>query len=101
MRKGLLAAMAIAALTATGADAGDLYPPPYVPPSCGPHPCGPPPVPVNPCGTPCAPPPLPCCEPPPCWCWAGFYGGANVGFQWGTLSNSGAKPSGIFAGFQG
>jgi outer membrane immunogenic protein len=90
MRK-LLAAMAVMILTATGAGAGDLALPPYAPPLCGPQPCGPPPPP--PCGFPC--------QPPPCWCWAGFYGGVNVGFQWGTLSNSGAKPSGINGGFQG
>jgi outer membrane immunogenic protein len=120
MRNGLIGAVAVVALTVTDAGAAD-YRLPYRPPPCG-APCAPPPMPV--CGQACAapppPPPPPCgqsCAPPPCgvscgppayvappcecWNWAGFYGGANAGFQWGTLSNSGAKPSGVLGGFQG
>jgi outer membrane immunogenic protein len=122
VRSGLFVAIVVVALTGTGAGAGDLRAPfPAMP--CGPQPCGPPPL--GPCGLPtCAPPPscgpqpcgppppgpcgLPSCAPPPYavpaipfWNWAGFYGGANFGFQWGTLSNSGAKPTGIEGGFQG
>ena len=90
MRKRLMGAIAATALTATGASAGDLHlPGPCGPPPCGPPPCGPPP---------CGPPP---CGPPPYWIWAGPYVGANVGFQSGELSNSGARPSGVAAGFQG
>lgn len=118
MRKGLISAIAGITLTATGAGAGDFYRP-FPPGPCGPQPCAPPPPPPprGPCGPqlcgPPAPPPcgVPTCEPPPyaaapvpyccVWNWAGFYGGANLGFQWGTLSNSGAKPSGIIGGFQG
>jgi outer membrane immunogenic protein len=33
--------------------------------------------------------------------WAGAYVGANFGYQWGTLSNSGTSPSGVAGGFQG
>src|ERR1700677_541445 len=33
--------------------------------------------------------------------WMGPYLGANLGYEWGELSNSGAKPSGIAGGFQG
>ncbi len=127
----LIGVIAVLAWTASGAVAGDFYPPTPAGP-CGPQPCAPPqsccappppPIPVGPCGPqPCAPPPQPCCAvappqpccaaalpvspcctpPPPCcgWIWTGFYGGANLGFQWGTLSNSGAKPSGLIAGFQ-
>ena len=75
MLRGLIGAIAVTTLMATGAGAGDLYrPPPYAPP------------------------------PPPYWYswnWMGPYVGANLGYQWGTLSNSGAKPSGVAGGFQG
>ena len=84
MRNSLIGAIAAVALMATGAGAGDLG----YPPSCGPQPCGPP------------PPPGPCCGSQP-WYWTGPYVGANLGYQWGSLSNSGAKPSGIAGGFQG
>ena len=33
--------------------------------------------------------------------WAGAYVGANLGYQWGTLSNSGTSLSGVAGGFQG
>jgi len=79
MCKRLIGAIAAIALTATGAGAGDLYRPPT---PCGPPPCGPPP-------------------PPPYWLWVGPYVGANIGFQSGELSNSGIRPSGVAAGFQG
>ena len=79
MCKRLIGAIAAIALMATGAGAGDLYRPPS---PCGPPPCGPPP-------------------PPPYWLWVGPYVGANLGFQSGELSNSGARPSGVAGGFQG
>src|SRR5215468_11130693 len=75
-----MGAIAAIVLIAPGASAGDLRMPPPAP--CGPPPCGPPP-------------------PPPYWIWAGPYVGANLGFQSGTLSNSGARPSGVEAGIQG
>ncbi|HWN50233.1 MAG TPA: outer membrane beta-barrel protein [Xanthobacteraceae bacterium] len=83
MRKRLIGVIAAMVLTAAGAGAGDLRGPP-------PGPCGPP------CG-PAYPPP----QPPPYWYWAGPYVGANLGFQSGVLSNSGARPSGVAGGFQG
>lgn len=110
MRKGLIGAIAAVVLTASGADASDLYRSPPAP--CGP-PCGPPPCGPGPCGPPscgpasCGPPPPfagPCgppCGPIPNWSWFGPYAGANLGLQWGSLSNSGAKPSGVAGGFQG
>jgi outer membrane immunogenic protein len=33
--------------------------------------------------------------------WAGPYIGANFGYQWGWLSNSGARPAGVAGGLQG
>lgn len=33
--------------------------------------------------------------------WAGFYAGANVGYQWGKVSNTGTNPSGLEGGLQG
>jgi outer membrane immunogenic protein len=33
--------------------------------------------------------------------WTGPYVGGNLGYQWGALSNSGARPSGITGGAQG
>jgi outer membrane immunogenic protein len=113
MRKGLVGAIAAVVLTVTGAGASDFYrgPPPPLGP-CGLAPCGPP-QPAGPCGpTPCGPPP---CGPAPCgppyppapipdwytWNWTGPYAGANLGYQWGSLSNSGANPSGLLGGFQG
>jgi outer membrane immunogenic protein len=33
--------------------------------------------------------------------WVGAYVGGNFGYQWGSLSNSGASPSGVAGGFQG
>jgi outer membrane immunogenic protein len=33
--------------------------------------------------------------------WAGPYLGGNIGYAWGSLSNSGAKPSGFAGGVQG
>ncbi len=32
--------------------------------------------------------------------WAGFYAGANVGYEWGKISNSSVNPSGIAGGVQ-
>jgi len=87
VRNRLIGAIAAVALMATGAGVCD-----FPPGLCGRRPCGPPPPP-GPCGlSPCGPPP---------WYWTGPYVGANLGFQWGSLSNSGAKPSGIAGGFQG
>src|ERR1700691_3402311 len=42
--------------------------------------------------------------PPPVtygYSWMGPYVGANFGYQWGTLSNSGAEPHGFAGGMQG
>jgi len=42
--------------------------------------------------------------PPPTpygYSWLGPYVGANFGYQWGQLTNSGANPAGIAGGFQG
>ena len=87
MRNRLIGAIAAVALMATGAGAGDFPPGP-----CGRPPCGPPPPP-GPCGlAPCGPPP---------WYWTGPYVGANLGYQWGSLSNSGAKPNGVAGGLEG
>jgi outer membrane immunogenic protein len=33
--------------------------------------------------------------------WAGPYAGINIGYQWGSVSNSSTKPSGIEGGLQG
>ncbi len=33
--------------------------------------------------------------------WAGPYAGINLGYNWGDVSNSGSKPSGIGGGLQG
>lgn len=33
--------------------------------------------------------------------WAGWYLGANLGYQWGSVSNSSTHPSGIAGGVQG
>jgi outer membrane immunogenic protein len=33
--------------------------------------------------------------------WAGPYLGANLGYEWGSVSNSGAKPSGVAGGITG
>lgn len=33
--------------------------------------------------------------------WMGPYVGLNLGYQWGSLSNSGANPSGVAGGIQG
>ena len=32
--------------------------------------------------------------------WAGVYLGANVGYQWGSVANSGADPNGFLGGLQ-
>jgi outer membrane immunogenic protein len=74
MRRRVIGAIAAMALTSTGAGAADLYrnPSPYAP---GPVPYG--------------------------YSWMGPYLGANFGYQWGELSNSGANPSGVAGGFQG
>ena len=33
--------------------------------------------------------------------WAGFYAGANVGYDWGKVTNSAISPSGLGGGIQG
>jgi outer membrane immunogenic protein len=37
----------------------------------------------------------------PVYHWNGPYVGANVGYQWGSASGSGANPSGVMGGVQG
>ena len=74
MLKRLSGAIAAIALTVTGASAADLYrnPAPYAPAA----------IPYG-------------------YSWMGPYMGVNLGYQWGTLSNSGARPNGVAGGFQG
>jgi outer membrane immunogenic protein len=33
--------------------------------------------------------------------WAGFYAGANLGYEWGSVSNASPDPSGLIGGAQG
>src|SRR5476651_1053141 len=33
--------------------------------------------------------------------WAGFYAGANVGYDWGKITNSAISPNGLAGGIQG
>ena len=73
MLRKLTGAIAAIASTATGAAAADLY-------------RGPPSYPSAPAYG---------------YIWSGPYVGANLGYQWGTLSNSGARPNGIAGGVQG
>jgi outer membrane immunogenic protein len=76
MRTGLIGTAAALALTTTAAGAADLYrgSPPYA----------------------SAAPPMPYT-----YSWMGPYLGANIGYRWGALSNSGAEPNGVAGGFQG
>jgi outer membrane immunogenic protein len=37
---------------------------------------------------------------PPTYNWFGPYVGANLGYQWGSVNNSGASPSGLTGGVQ-
>lgn len=37
---------------------------------------------------------------PAAYNWRGFYAGLNAGYEWGTITNSGAEPSGLFGGGQ-
>jgi outer membrane immunogenic protein len=39
--------------------------------------------------------------PPVVYVWTGFYAGLNLGYQWGSVSNAAAKPSGLAGGIQG
>jgi outer membrane immunogenic protein len=32
--------------------------------------------------------------------WGGFYGGVNLGYQWGEVSNTSTEPSGLMGGLQ-
>ena len=36
-----------------------------------------------------------------CYNWAGFYAGINLGYQWGSVSNTNTNPSGLMGGLQG
>ena len=40
-------------------------------------------------------------SPSPYYNWAGFYGGVNLGYQWGDVSNTSTEPSGLMGGLQG
>jgi outer membrane immunogenic protein len=74
MPKGLLSGIAATVAVVTAAGAADLSRGPGYDPMAGP--CG--------------------------WCrWIGPYVGANLGFGWGTVSNSGAKPDGFAGGLEG
>jgi len=76
MRNGLIGAivaMAAVAVMASGAGAADLYGSPRYAP-----------VPIA-----------------PEYRWVGPYLGINLGYQGGTLSNSGARPSGVAGGLEG
>ncbi len=33
--------------------------------------------------------------------WSGFYAGANLGYEWGKVSNSSTNPAGVAGGLQG
>jgi outer membrane immunogenic protein len=72
MRKILFATAAALAMMTRG-HCADAYPAPYATPS---------PIPYG-------------------YSWMGPYLGANLGYQWGQLSNSAADPSGIAGGVQG
>jgi outer membrane immunogenic protein len=104
MRKGVIGAVAAVVLTGNDVGAGEIYRQPFPPGSCGPQYCGPPALPAGPCRVaPCGPPlygpaPIPYW---PSWNWSGPSAGVNLGYQWGSLSSSGAKPSGFAVGFQG
>jgi outer membrane immunogenic protein len=75
MRKGLLfATAAVWALSMSAAGAADYYR---------------------------APPPAYPAYPAYGYNWSGAYVGGNFGYQWGELTNSGARPSGGTGGFQG
>jgi outer membrane immunogenic protein len=39
--------------------------------------------------------------PVPAYNWTGPYAGVNLGYQWGSATNSGANPSGVMGGVQG
>ena len=57
------------------------------------------------CGWPCAQRPTfarsyPAPAPYSAFSWAGPYFGANVGYQWGSVANSGADPHGFLGGLQ-
>ena len=39
--------------------------------------------------------------PPVVYNWAGFYAGANLGYEWGKVTNSAGNPSGLLGGVQG
>jgi outer membrane immunogenic protein len=76
MRTGLIGTAAVLALMTAAAGAADVYrgAPPYAP--------GPPAMAYA-------------------YSWMGPYLGANVGYRWGSLSNSGAEPNGVAGGLQG
>jgi outer membrane immunogenic protein len=38
--------------------------------------------------------------PAPGYNWRGLYAGLNAGYEWGTITNSGASPSGLMGGVQ-
>jgi outer membrane immunogenic protein len=74
MRQRVSATAAALALSVTAAGAADVYRNPYAPSYV---------------------------TAPVTYGWTGAYLGTTVGYQWGTLSNSGADPRGITGGFEG
>lgn len=74
MKKSICAAALLAVAAASGASAADLGGPGYyAPPARVPGP----------------------------YTWAGWYLGANLGYQWGSVTNNPTNPSGIAGGVQG
>jgi outer membrane immunogenic protein len=74
MKKNILAMTLVAIAAASGtATAADIQRKPYYPPSVDAR----------------------------VYNWSGFYAGANVGYEWGKITNSAVSPSGLGGGLQG
>lgn len=80
VRTKIIGLMVLGALASTQAQAADVnYRRPYAQPYAQPYT-------VN--------------QPLNMYSWAGPYVGGTLGYQWGTTSNSGTKPSGVMGGVQ-